>query len=115
MEDNKLELYEVAKRVINRMMRKVMKEDSKLIDEEDIRVQTELRLTLKLTDKVKTSKSLSDEAEKAIVYTMQVFNKAFHEVYHLYLEELQEENQVETQKETDEQIPEKKEEKDLEI
>lgn len=89
MEENKSLLYEYAKNAISRMMRKVMKEDPKLIHEEDIRVQTELRLSLELTDTVKTSKPLPDEVEKAIQYTMQVFNKAFHEVYRLYLEELQ--------------------------
>lgn len=89
MEENKSLLYEYAKNAINRMMRKVMKEDPKLIHEEDIRVQTQLRLSLELTDTVKTSKPLSDEVEKAIEYTMQVFNKAFYEVYRLYLEEAQ--------------------------
>ena len=89
MEQNKVTLYELAKNQINKMMRTVIQEDPKLIHEEDIRVQTELQLALKLTDIVKTNETLSDGIEKAIEYTMQVFNKAFHEVYELYLEELQ--------------------------
>ncbi len=92
MEKDILELYETAKNAIDKMMRKVIKEDPELTDEEDIRVQTELLLTLKLTDKVKHAATLPDEVEKAIQYTMRVFNKAFHEVYDLYLQELQEKN-----------------------
>ena len=121
MEENKSKLYEVAKKVIDKRMRKVIKEDPKLIDEEDIRVQTELQLVLKLTKTVKDPNSLSDESEKTIQYIMQVFNKAFHEMYELYCEEQQpknkekEEEQDKTQERTDENNPVKKEQEDLEI
>lgn len=94
MEKNEVTLYELAKKQIDKTMRKVISENKELANERNIKEQTAIQLSLRLTDTIETSGSfLSDKVEKAIEYTMQVFDKAFAEVYKRYLQEQQEEKQ----------------------
>lgn len=86
MEENKLRLYESTKEMIFRVIKKVMRENPKLTNEEDIRELTEIITILQLTNQDDAS-DISDETEKEIEYRMQVFNKAFAEAYKQYINE----------------------------
>lgn len=85
----KEKLYEITKRIIGNTIKKVMRNNPKLVDQEDIRVQAQALLIKQLTDKVDISSDFSDEKEKTIEYVMRVFNRAFAEEYKQYIPEEQ--------------------------
>lgn len=114
MEKEKSEFYEIAKRIIVNKIKKVIKNRPQLLEKgdiEEIEIQTEALLIKQLTAKVNISTDLSDDTEKVVQYTLNVFDREFDNL----CREVISEKKAERQEKTDRQIPENKEEKGIEI
>lgn len=80
MNKNELTLSQKAEKIIIEKIEEVIKEKRQLEGEEDIRVETELKILLALTQKG-NKEAESMDFDKEIEYIMKIFDKKFDELY----------------------------------
>lgn len=80
MEKNDLSFEEKAEQLITQKIKEVIIQKPQLLEEEDVRVETEIKILLLLTEET-NSKVEDSDLDKEIEYIMNVFDKKFDTLY----------------------------------
>lgn len=80
MEKNDLSFEEKAEQLITQKIKEVIIQKPQLLEEEDVRVETEIKILLLLTEET-NSKVEDSDLYKEIEYIMNVFDKKFDTLY----------------------------------